>query len=450
MVDFQYDLFVIGAGSGGVRASRMAAQYGARVAVAEDRYLGGTCVNVGCVPKKLLAYGAQFDELFRDSAGFGWDIGAPVFDWRTLIANKDREIGRLNEVYGRLLENAGVAIYRGHARLLDPHTVAIGDERVTARHILLAPGGWPWIPDFPGREHVVSSNEIFHLDELPRRVVVVGGGYVAVEFAGILNGLGSETTLLYRGDLFLRGFDCEVREHLAEEIRRKGVEVRFRADVERVERLGEELRVHLTNGSSVDSDLVLYATGRRPRTADLGLEHAGVALDDRGQVIVDGRFRTNVGHIYAIGDAIDGMELTPVALAQGMAVARTMFQEQSASVAMDYVPTAVFSQPNLATVGYGEEEARAHFGEVSVYTTRFTQLKHTVAGNQERTLMKLVVDAASDRVVGAHMVGPEAGEIIQGIAIAIKAGATKRHFDETIGIHPTAAEEFVTLRTPAR
>lgn len=450
MADFQYDLFVIGAGSGGVRASRMAAQYGAKVAVAEDLYLGGTCVNVGCVPKKLLVYGASFGELFRDAAGFGWDAAKPAFDWATLIANKDREITRLNGVYERLLEQAGVVLFRGFARLEDRHTVLIGEQRVSARHILLATGGWPWVPDFPGREHAITSNEVFHLSELPRRVVVVGGGYIAVEFAGIFNGLGAETQLLYRGELFLRGFDRELREQLAEEMGKKGLVLHFQRQVMRIDKTADGLRVHLDDGSTIDCDCVLYATGRRPRLDGLGLDNAGVELSGSGHIKVDAQFRTSAPNIYAVGDAIGGFELTPMALAQGLAVAKTLFLDQASVIDTEYVPTAVFSQPNLATVGYSEDAARERFGEISVFCSRFTPLKNTLSGNPEKTLMKLIVDKRSDRVVGAHMLGSEAGEIIQGLAVAMRAGATKADFDNTLGIHPTAAEEFVTMRAPVR
>ncbi len=450
MSTYQYDLFVIGAGSGGVRAARMAAQYGAKVAIAEDHYLGGTCVNVGCVPKKLLVYASHFEETFRDSAGYGWQIGAPEFNWSTLIANKDREIARLNAIYERLLLQAGAEIYRGHARLLDRHTLAIDGETITARHILIATGGWPWLPDFPGSEYAITSNEVFHLEQLPKRVVIVGGGYIAVEFAGIFNGLGSDTELIYRGDLFLRGFDTEIRAQLAEEMRKKGVQIRFDQQVEQILQSEQGLRVLLRDGSHLDCDCVLYATGRRPRTAELGLEDIGVRCDENGFIGVDKYYQTSVPNIYAIGDVIGGLELTPLALAQGMAVAKTLFCEQPTTVDNEFIPTAVFSQPSLATVGYSEEQARERFGDIAVFTSQFTQLKHTLSENSEKTLLKLIVDKASDRVVGAHMLGPDAGEIIQGLAVAIRAGATKALFDSTLGIHPTIAEEFVTMRTVTR
>lgn len=450
MSQYQYDLFVIGAGSGGVRASRMAAQYGGRVAVAEDLYLGGTCVNVGCVPKKLLVYASHFSELFHDALGFGWDVATPLFDWPTLIANKDREIKRLNDVYQRLLEQSGVQIHSGHAALVDAHTVAIDGKTYTARNILLATGGWPWRPEFPGCEYAISSNEVFHLEKLPARIVVVGGGYVALEFAGIFNGMGSETELVYRGELFLREFDREMREHLADEIRAKGVRLHFRREVVAIVKREETLIVELNDGSSIECDCVLYATGRRPRTRDLGLDNAGVRCDEQGYIAVNEFFQTSAPNIYAIGDVIAGPELTPVALAQGMAVASTLFRGAPSGMSYELMPTAVFSQPALASVGCSEEVAREKFADIAVFTSRFTQMKHTLAGNSEKTFMKLIVDTATDKVVGAHMLGPDAGELIQGLAVAMQAGATKAHFDATLGIHPTAAEEFVTMRTRTR
>jgi glutathione reductase (NADPH) len=447
---FDYDLFVIGAGSGGVRAARISAQYGARVAIAEEGPFGGTCVNVGCVPKKLLVYAAQFHESFRDAAAYGWSSQPPSFDWPTLIANKNREIGRLNGIYGRLLEQAGVTIHRGHARLLDAHTVVVGEQHFRAKHILLAVGGRPWVPEFPGSEHIISSNEMFFLDRLPRRIVIVGGGYIAVEFAGIVNGLGVDTQLLYRGDLILKGFDRELREQLVEEMQKKGVRVRLQASVARIERIGDEFDVQLDDGERLRCDCVLYATGRRPRIEGLGLENTRVQLAGSGHIRVDEFFRTDEPSVFALGDAIGGIELTPVALAQGMAVAKTLFRDEPSSVDLANVPTAIFSQPNLACVGLSEDAARAQYGDIAVYVAKFTPMKNTLSGNPEKMLMKLIVDGATDRVVGAHMLGSDAGEIIQGIAVAIRAGATKADFDATIGIHPTAAEEFVTMRTRTR
>ena len=453
MADFDYDLFVIGAGSGGVRASRMAASYGARVGIAEERYLGGTCVNVGCVPKKLFVYAAHYREDFHDAEAYGWDAVSPGFTWQRLRDNKDAEIQRLNGVYGRLLGDAGVSLHEGRARLLDPHTVAIGNAEVRARHILIATGSWPFVPDIPGAEFAVTSNEMFHLDALPERAAVVGGGYIAVEFAGILAGLGVETSLIYRGPLFLRGFDDGVRAFVAEEISKKGVKLLFDTDVKRIEqRAPGDLRLHLDGAASstLDAGLVLYATGRRPLIEGLGLEAAGVELDERGAIRVDEAFRTSVPHILALGDVIDRYQLTPVALAEGMAVARDLFRGEPAKVDYDAIPTAVFCQPNIGTVGPTEEQAREKFGEIKVFESVFRPMKHTMTGSEERTLMKLIVRSSDDRVVAAHMVGPDAGEIIQGLGVAIKAGATKAHFDATVGIHPTAAEEFVTMREPVR
>lgn len=448
MSKFDYDLFVIGAGSGGVRAARMSAGLGARVAVAEDRYMGGTCVNVGCVPKKMLVYASHFRDDFEDAAGFGWTVQPEKFDWNKLITNKNAEIQRLNGIYESLLTNAGCRIYNGRAQLIDPHTVAVNGENVTAERILVAVGGWPYVPDFPGQEHAITSNEAFFLEQLPRRVVLVGGGYIAVEFAGIFNGLGSEVTQIYRGPVFLRGFDNDARHFVAEEMRKKGVDIRFNTDVSSLTKNAGGLTVELNDGSSIDCDTVMYATGRRPLTANLGLEACAVALDRNGAIVVNERYQTNIESIYAIGDVTDRINLTPVALAEGMSLAWDLFSPGEKQVDYEFIPCAVFSQPNLGTVGYTEAQAREKFGAVTVYRSAFTALKHTISGSDEKTLMKLIVEDASDRVIGVHMVGPEAGETIQGIAIALKAGATKAIFDRTIGIHPTAAEEFVTMREP--
>ncbi len=448
MAQYDFDLFTIGAGSGGVRASRMSAGYGARVAVAEESHLGGTCVNVGCIPKKLLVYASEYAEHFADAAGFGWSVGESTFDWARLIENKDREIARLNSVYARLLDEAGVKRVEGRARIVDPHTVEVSGRTYTAANLLVATGGWPSLPAIPGIEHAITSNEAFHLKELPRSVVVVGGGYIAVEFAGIFNGLGSLTTELYRGELFMRGFDEDLRRALAEEMRRKGVDLRFGANVARIEKRGGALRVRLEDESVIEAEQVLYATGRVPKVAGLGLEQAGVALDRVGAVIVDAFMRTSVPSIWAIGDVTNRLNLTPVAIHEGMAVAATLFAGRPTPPDHDDVPTAVFSQPSIGTVGLTESAARETLGEVDIYRTSFRSLRNTLTGSEEKTLMKLVVDRASQRVVGAHMLGPEAGEIIQGVAIAMKCRATKAIFDSTLGIHPTAAEEFVTMRTP--
>ncbi|WP_237045107.1 glutathione-disulfide reductase [Aquipseudomonas alcaligenes] len=445
-----FDLFVIGAGSGGVRAARFAAGFGARVAVAESRYLGGTCVNVGCVPKKLLVYGAHFTEDFEQAAGFGWNLSEANFDWPTLIANKNREIQRLNGIYRNLLVNSGVSLLEGHARILGPHQVEVNGQAYSAGHILIATGGWPQLPDIPGKELAISSNEAFHLQQLPRRVLVVGGGYIAVEFASIFQGLGAQTSLLYRGEMFLRGFDGAVRRHLREELDKKGLDLQFNSDIERIERLADgSLLATLRDGRELATDCVFYATGRRPMLDNLGLENTAVELDERGFIRVDEQYQTREPSILALGDVIGRVQLTPVALAEGMAVARRLFRpEEYRPVDYRNIPTAVFSLPNIATVGLSEEQARAQGYQVKIFESRFRPMKLTLTDSQERTLMKLVVDADSDRVLGCHMVGPEAGEIIQGLAVAIKAGATKQIFDETLGIHPTAAEEFVTLRTP--
>ena len=449
---YEFDLFVIGAGSGGVRAARFAAGFGAKVAVAESRYLGGTCVNVGCVPKKLLVYGAHFAEDFEQASGFGWSLGEADFDWATLIANKDREINRLNGIYRNLLVNSGVTLIEGHAKITGPNEVEINGQRHTAKHILIATGGWPQIPDIPGHEHAISSNEAFFLKELPKRVLVVGGGYIAVEFAGIFHGLGAKTSLLYRGEMFLRGFDGAVRKHLHEELIKRGMDVQFNADIERIDKQADgSLKATLKDGRELIADCVFYATGRRPMLDNLGLENTGVKLDKRGFVEVDDMYQSAEPSILAIGDVIGRVQLTPVALAEGMAVARRLFKpEQYRPVDYQMIPTAVFSLPNIGTVGLSEEQAIEAGHKVQIFESSFRPMKLTLTECQERTLMKLVVDADTDKVLGCHMVGPEAGEIVQGLAIALKAGATKQHFDETIGVHPTAAEEFVTMRTPVK
>lgn len=447
---YDFDLFVIGAGSGGVRAARFAAGYGARVAVAESRYLGGTCVNVGCVPKKLLVYGAHFADDFEQAQGFGWTLGEARFDWSTLISNKNREIERLNGIYRNLLLNSGVTLLEGHARIVDDHSVELGGKRYSAKHILIATGGWPQMPEVPGHEHAIGSNEAFFLEQLPKRVLVVGGGYIAVEFASIFNGLGAKTSLLYRGDLFLRGFDKAVRLHLQDELNKRGVDLQFNSDIARIDKQADgSLLATLKDGRVLEADCIFYATGRRPMLDNLGLENTHVKLDKRGFIEVDEQYQTSTPSILAIGDVIGRVQLTPVALAEGMAVARRLFKpEEYRKVDYRMIPTAVFSLPNIGTVGLSEEQAKEEGYSVQVFESRFRPMKLTMTESQERTLMKLVVDAATDRVLGCHMVGPDAGEIVQGLAVALKAGATKQLFDETIGVHPTAAEEFVTMRTP--
>jgi glutathione reductase (NADPH) len=444
---FDCDLFVIGAGSAGVRAARFAARTGARVMVAEERDLGGTCVNVGCIPKKLFAYAAHFRDAFHDAAGFGWAASLPGFDWSTLLANKDREISRLNGVYERLLTGAGVELVRGHAVIGGPHTVCVGERRIRARYILVAVGGQPQKPGIPGAELGITSDQAFYLARLPQRIVVVGGGYIAVEFASIFQGLGVETVLLYRGERLLRHFDADLGKALAEQMQRKGVRVVLQREIHSVRRAGA-LELTLDDGSLMACDALMFAIGRTPLTTGLGLVEAGVSLNARGAVEVNARYQTAVPSIYAIGDCIGGVELTPVALAEAMAVVEHLFGAGERRVPYDLVPTAVFSNPNVATVGLSEEAARARGFDVAVFRSGFTPLKHQLSGSGERMLLKLVVDRATDRVLGVHMLGAEAGEVIQGFAVALTCGATKRQFDETIGIHPTAAEEFVTMRDP--
>ena len=448
----ELDLFVIGAGSGGVRAARFAASYGARVAVAEARYLGGTCVNVGCVPKKLLFYGSHYREEFEQARGYGWTVENARFDWAQLIASKNREIARLNEAYRRLLTEAGVQILEGHARILDAHSVELGGQRYRAKKLLIATGGWPQRPEIPGAELGITSNEAFFLPALPQRVLVVGGGYIAVEFAGIFRGCGAEVRLLHRGDLFLRGFDLGIREQLRSELQRQGITLDFGHTPHRLERSSDgSLAVTLSDGRVLETDCVLFATGRRPMLDDLGLEQLPLARDERGYLKVNAHFETSQPGVYALGDVIGRVALTPVALAEGMAVAKHLFRpEEFQPVDYQRIPTAVFSQPNIGTVGLSEEAARDAGHRVTIFESRFRPMKLTMTESQERSYLKLVVDADSDRVLGCHMLGPEAGEVIQGLAVALNAGATKRQFDQTLGIHPTVAEEFVTMRTASR
>ncbi|TNF34206.1 MAG: glutathione-disulfide reductase [Deltaproteobacteria bacterium] len=450
MSDFDFDLFVIGAGSGGVRASRVAAQLGARVAICEERYLGGTCVNVGCVPKKLLVYASHVREEIEDAAGFGWEIDPPRFSWAALRAAKDAEIARLNGVYGRLLDNAGVTRIAGRGRIVDPHTVEVAGQAYRARHILVATGGWPARPPFEGGEHAISSNEVFHLDALPERVLIVGAGYIGTEFAAILHGFGAEVTLVDIEERVLGPvFDGDVRRILTETLAAKGVKLHLGRTVSRVARVGDAYEATLSDGTRIEADLVLSATGRRALTAGLGLEEAGVVLDERGNVVVDAYYRTSVPSILAVGDVIGWVQLTPVALAEGTRVARNLFGGGEIE-ALDYeaIPTAVFTQPPVGTVGLSEEQARERVADVTIFRSEFRPMKHTLSGRAEKTLMKLVVDTHTDKVLGVHMVGPDAGEIIQGFAVALRCGATKAQLDQTIGIHPTAAEELVTMRTP--
>lgn len=444
---YDFDLFVIGAGSGGVRASRIAAGHGARVAIAEEYRYGGTCVIRGCVPKKLFVYASHFSEDFEDAAAFGWTVGKASFDWSKLVANKDREIDRLNGIYIKLLDSAGVRRYDGRARLSDAHTIEIAGDAVTAGHILLATGGTPTMPDLPGIEHAISSNEAFHLETLPEHITIVGGGYIAVEFAGIFNGLGRSVTQLYRGEQILRGFDWDVRHHLAGEIRKKGIDLRTEINVTAIEPHGDGYRLSLTNGETLDTGLIMYATGRHPNSGDMGLETVGVELAKGGAVKVDAWSQTNIPNIHAVGDLTDRIALTPVALMEGHAYADTVFGNLPRQPNHRDVPAAVFSQPSVGNVGLTEEQARAEIGAVDIYKSTFKPMKHTLTGSDELTLMKLIVDSKTDRVLGCHVVGPDAAEMVQGIGIALKCNATKAQFDATVGIHPSAAEELVTMRT---
>ncbi|HLX81549.1 MAG TPA: glutathione-disulfide reductase [Burkholderiales bacterium] len=443
---YDYDLFTIGGGSGGVRASRFSANLGARVAVAESGRFGGTCVNVGCIPKKLFSYAAHFRDDLKDAADFGWTASEPAFDWAKLLANKDREIDRLNGVYERALVNAGASIIRGKAVVRGKNEIEINGKTSTAKHILVATGSWPQKPDIPGSELAITSNEAFHLEKLPKRALVVGGGYIAVEFASIFNGLGVQTTLAYRGAQLLRGFDAELGKRLGEEMARKGVAVTFNCSPVNLTKQDNSIQVEFNNNTRQSFDLVMFATGRKPNTAGLSLEAAGVKLAADGAIVVDDYSKSSVDSIHAIGDVTNRLNLTPVATSEGMALARTLFGGKPTPVDHENVPTAVFANPNLGTVGLSEENARRRYGKVDIYKAAFRSLKHTMGNSEERIFMKLVVDAASQRVVGAHMLGPDAGEVIQGVAIAVKLGATKAQFDATIGIHPTAAEEFVTMR----
>lgn len=458
-----YDFVVIGAGSGGVRAARTAAGLGAKVAIVESRYLGGTCVNVGCVPKKMLVYGSQFSEQFSSAKGFGWGLGGPTFDWPELIRKKDAQIERLNGIYQNLLENSGVTLYRGHGRLLDTTTVSVtnidpnGSTKETAqlkgKYILLAPGGWPRQPSVPGAEHCITSNEIFYLEQLPKRALIVGGGYIAIEFAGILNGLGVDTRLIYRGEQLIRGFDEDLRTELTAAMQARGVQITTQEDLKSIVKKSDStLTVELKSGEILETDLVLAAIGRVPNLEGLGLDAADVVLNERGFIQVDDYFKTNQESIFALGDVIGRVALTPVAIREAMVLVRNLFGDGANNtdqwITPDYqnIPTALFSQPELGTVGLTEDEAKKTHGEIEVYRSKFRPLKHSITGKEEKTFMKLIVAKESQRVVGLHMIGDDVGEMLQGFSVAIKMGATKADFDATTGIHPTAAEELVTMR----
>ncbi|MEE9413591.1 MAG: glutathione-disulfide reductase, partial [Methylococcales bacterium] len=399
MSQYDYDLFVIGAGSGGVRAARMSSSFGAKVAIVEERYLGGTCVNVGCVPKKLFVYASQFSSDFKSSAGYGWSVNAPSFAWNHLIAQKNQEIERLNTVYENLLTTAGVTLIDGRATIVDEHTIRVADQRFTAKHILVATGGWPSVPDFPGNDLVITSNQAFYLDTLPDSIVIVGGGYIAVEFAGIFNGLGVATTLVYRGELFLRGFDEDIRQHLAWQLELKGIKLQFESSISSIEKTATGLTAMLASGEILSAEQIMYATGRKPNSADLGLETLGVELDQQGAIVVTPQYQTSIDSIYAIGDVTNRINLTPVALEEGMALAKALYGNEPTDVDYSNIPTCVFSQPNIGTVGLTEAQAKHQFSDITVYKSMFKPMKYSLTDNQEQTLMKLVVETESDRVV---------------------------------------------------
>ena len=448
---YDYDFFVIGAGSGGVRASRMAATYGAKVGLCEDYRVGGTCVIRGCVPKKLFVYASEYSSAFKDSAGFGWSDADHKFNWETLKANKDKEIDRLEGLYGKNLDNHDVEIIKARGKLLDQHTIELTDESgartITADKILIATGAWPSFPDVPGIEHAISSNEVFEFDELPKRITVVGGGYIAVEMAGIFNGLGVETSLLYRGEEILRGFDLEIRAKLREEMIKKGIDVRIHLNVTEIAESGDEYILTLSDGNKMTTDCVMYATGRTANTANIGLEKLGVKMKDNGEIIVNEYFQSSVDNIFAVGDVTGGMQLTPIAIKEGAALTATQFNDTPTFVNYDYIPTAIFSQPPIGTVGMSEEDAREEYGDdLKVFKSEYKSMKFTLAGRDERSLIKMLVDGKTDKVIGAHMIGPDSAEIIQGIAVALKCGATKAQFDDTVAVHPSSAEEFVLMK----
>ena len=447
MSNYDYDLITIGAGSGGVRASRLAGGYGAKVAVCEEDRVGGTCVLRGCIPKKLLIYGAHYADYMEDAVNYGWTIEGASHDWTKLIANKNSELDRLNGIYLRILRDNNVDLKEGRGVLVDDHTVEIAGERLTAENILIAVGGRPTMPDIPGIEQVITSNEALELPKLPKRVVIVGGGYIAIEFAGIFSSFGVEVTEIIRADNILRGFDIDMRTSLFEEMEKRGIKILAETVVESIKKQGDTFSLRLGNDEILETDCVMYATGRRANTEGLGLEAAGVELYDNGSIIVDELNRTSQSHIYAVGDVTDRIQLTPVAIQEGHALADMLFNQDTRTTDYTNVPSAVFSTPPIATVGLTEEQARAEFGEVDIYDSNFKPLVHTLTGRDERSVMKLIVEPKSDKVIGCHMMGIDAPEIIQGVAIAMKCGATKAQFDATTGIHPSSAEEFVTMRS---
>ncbi|HLI20397.1 MAG TPA: glutathione-disulfide reductase [Stellaceae bacterium] len=442
---YDFDLFTIGAGSGGVAGSRRAASYGAKVGIAEDSRIGGTCVMRGCVPKKLLVYGAQFADAFEDARGFGWDVTPPRFDWATLIANKNKELDRLEGIYRNLLKDC--TLYEARATLVDPHTISLSNGKtVTAENIVVATGSHPVMPHIPGIEHVITSNEALNLPKLPRHIIIVGGGYIALEFANIFSGLKAQVTLVIRGEEVLNGFDDDVRVDIAKEMRQRGVEIHTRTEIDRIVKIQDGFTCYTRAGGELSADLVMYATGRKPNTKGFGLQEIGVKLHADGRALVDEWSRTSIPHIYAIGDVTDRLNLTPVAIAEGRAIAETLYNKNPMKVSHENVATAVFSQPPIGAVGLSEREARRRGHTLDIYRARFRPMKNTLSGREERTMMKLVVDRATQKVLGIHMVGVDAPEIVQCLAVAVICGATKQQFDATMAVHPTAAEEFVTMR----
>ena len=448
MSSYEYDLFVIGAGSGGIRAARISSSFGARVAIAEEKYLGGTCVNVGCVPKKLLFYASHFSEEFSYAESYGWNKNDNKFEWNKLIKNKNKEIKRLNSVYQKILTDNNVKVFSAHAKIIDPHTIEVNNKKITTKYIIIATGGWPFVPDIQGKELIITSNDAFFLETLPKKIIIVGGGYIAVEFASIFKGLNVETSLIYRGPLFLRGFDKDLREILSDEMRKKGIKLMFNTDIKKISKSGSKINADLNDGQQLETSQVMYATGRVPNCSNIGLKNIGVDVDEEGAIRINSNYQTNIDSIYAIGDVTNRVNLTPVALCEGSIVANNLFNNTNNVASYDNIPTCVFSQPNIATVGLTEDEAKNKHKEIEIYKSLFTPMKLTLTQSNEKSFIKLIIDKKTNLVIGAHMVGENAGEIIQGIAIAINAGATKEIFDSTIGIHPTLAEEFVTMRNP--
>jgi glutathione reductase (NADPH) len=447
---FDFDVFVIGAGSGGVRAARMAAGEGAKVAIADDRALGGTCVNVGCVPKKLYTYASHFSHDFENAKGFGWNLSSATFHWPTLVANKKTEISRLNDIYANILDNSGAQIIRGYAVLKDANTVSVDGIDYTAERIVIATGGAPNIPDVDYAHLLIGSDDIFDLPEFPERLLVVGAGYIALEFACIFQGLGSQVQVSYRGDLIMRSFDDDVRRFVDQEMRKQGIEMNYQSQVSHVARQADQsLLVTFADGTNIEVDQVLMAIGRNPRLAGIGLDALGIETSSKGTIVVNDKFQTNIDNIYALGDVTGGIELTPVALAEAMTLVNHWFGDGSKRMDYNLIPTAVFTQPNVGTIGLTEQQAREQAGDITVYRSDFKPMKHTLSGSDERSFMKLIVDTATDRVIGLHIVAEGAGEMLQGFAVAMKSGATKADFDATIGIHPTSAEELVTMRQPS-